>query len=282
MAMTFSASSSPQWVVTKISGTAWLYGDDASKVRLSKSASLSPGNEVHTEKGARVLFARGAETMRVGPNSKFSLPIDNPEPGHTTILQKAGNILFDVEKKNVKHFSVETPFLAAVVKGTQFTVAIGKGATKVAVNRGKVEVQDNITKQIVNVIREQVAAVSTRGSRSGLRVSALDRSNSGEFSWGTPETFDAASANSAQRRPSRALFANAESGQSTSTSASGTTIQPGSAQRSSSSGTGQNWSYTSILSSNTEIALLVAGFGLLILHAATGAFRKRNRRKVAR
>ena len=61
--------------------------------------------------------------------------LDRRHPGakkselSTTIIQQAGSILLEVEKRNVKHFQVETPYLAAVVKGTQFRVTVGQGET---------------------------------------------------------------------------------------------------------------------------------------------------------
>lgn len=44
--------------------------------------------------------------------------------------------------ENVQHFAVQTPFLAAVVKGTKFTVVSSKTGAEVAVQRGNVEVED--------------------------------------------------------------------------------------------------------------------------------------------
>ena len=269
-----------RWMVTKISGTVWLLGDDAIKTKLKKSNTLIAGSAVHTERGARVLFTRGAETMRVGPNSKFSLPNREPEAGHTTIFQHAGKILYDVEKKNVKHFSVETPFLAAVVKGTRFTVAIGQNVTKVAVSRGRVEVKDNVNKKIVNVVRGQVASFSANGSERELQVSALDKNGSAEFGEGTPAEFDAASAASVGQDSNNSMISNADNvaGSASSTSRG----QQEAISRSASTGLTLGWSFAAIFSNRMEIVVLVTGFSLLILHAAYSVFRKRNRRRIVR
>ena len=50
----------------------------------------------------------------------IGLPLEKTDGLSTTIQQRAGSILLEVEKRNVTHFEVETPYLAAVVKGTQF------------------------------------------------------------------------------------------------------------------------------------------------------------------
>ena len=66
--------------------------------------------------------------MLISPNSVVGLPTENKDGLSTTIVQQAGSILLEVEKRNVKHFEVETPYLAAVVKGTQFRVTVNAGS----------------------------------------------------------------------------------------------------------------------------------------------------------
>src|SRR5690606_24820835 len=55
------------------------------------------------------------------------------------------------------HFSVQTPVLAAVVKGTQFTVTYSNGQARVEVDSGVVQVQDNVHDMVVDVVRGQAA-----------------------------------------------------------------------------------------------------------------------------
>jgi hypothetical protein len=68
-----------------------------------------------------------------------------------------------VEKRNVKHFEVETPYLAAVVKGTQFSVTVGPTGTRVDVRRGQVEVSDFRSGQIAQVMPGQTATSFAHG-----------------------------------------------------------------------------------------------------------------------
>src|SRR5215472_1895564 len=88
----------------------------------------------------------------------------------TTILQQAGSILLEVEKRDVQHFEVETPYLAAVVKGTQFIVTVGATSTSVEVRRGQVEVSDFKSGQIAQVLPGQVATSFEHG-KGGLSLS---------------------------------------------------------------------------------------------------------------
>jgi FecR protein len=112
------------------------------------TSQLKPGDTIRTGRNGRVLLVRGEETILVAPNSVIGLPRRRRTGLATTILQQAGSILLEVEKQNVKHFEVETPYLAAVVKGTQFSVTVDRERTSVSVLRGQVEVSDFKSGQI--------------------------------------------------------------------------------------------------------------------------------------
>jgi hypothetical protein len=116
------------------------------------------------------MLVRGEETILVSPNSVVGLPAENSEGLSTTIVQRAGSILLEVEKRNVKHFEVETPYLAAVVKGTQFRVSVDAASTRIDVIRGQVEVADFRSGQIAQVMPGQVATAFARG-KPGLSLS---------------------------------------------------------------------------------------------------------------
>ena len=92
----------------------------------------------------------------------------------TTITQQAGTILLEVERQNVKHFEVETPYLAAVVKGTQFQVSVDAAGSHVTVLRGQVEVADFKTGQIGQILPGQTAAAFSKGN-TGLALSGPGR-----------------------------------------------------------------------------------------------------------
>ncbi|CCD94497.1 conserved exported hypothetical protein [Bradyrhizobium sp. ORS 375] len=175
----FAADGEP-WVVSKSSGEVWVTSQGstsgATPVSLGREDALKPGDTIRTGPNGRVRLTRGAETMVIAPNSEIGLPAAAKDGMATTILQRAGSILLDVEKRNVQHFEVETPFLAAVVKGTQFSVTITGRNTKVEVSRGQVQVSDFKTGQIAQVMPGQAATTSNTG-RSGLNLSG-----SGSFS----------------------------------------------------------------------------------------------------
>ena len=159
------------WSVSKSSGEVWITTTGAAPASLTQEDTLKPGDAIRTGRSGRVLLVRGEETMLVAPNSVVGLPTEKKDGLSTTILQQAGSILLEVEKRNVKHFEVETPYLAAVVKGTQFSVTVNAGSTRVDVSRGQVEVADFKSGQIAQVMPGQ-AATSFADGKSGLSLSA--------------------------------------------------------------------------------------------------------------
>ena len=171
-----SAADDGVWSVSKASGEVWVATDGAQPASLSQDETLKPGDTIRTGRNGRVLLVRGEETILISPNSVVGLPAEKKEGLSTTIIQQAGSILLEVEKRNVKHFEVETPYLAAVVKGTHFSVTVGAGSTKVGVLRGQVEVSDFKTGQIAQVMPGQVATAFEYG-KPGLSLSGAGTFN---------------------------------------------------------------------------------------------------------
>ena len=183
------------WRVTRMSGDAWVASSGAQKASLSANATLNVGDSVTTGANGRVLLTRGQETILVSPNSSIGIPEKKGDMS-TTIIQRAGTILLDVEKRNVKHFEVETPYLAAVVKGTQFRVTVSGRSSKVDVLRGQVQVADLKTGKFALVLPGQNARVST-GS-SGLTLGG--KGALGAVQQGTPRAPSVAPARAASGR----------------------------------------------------------------------------------
>ncbi len=158
------------WSVGKSSGEVWITATGAAPASLTQQVTLNAGDTIRTGPNGRVLLMRGEETILISPNSVIGLPTESKDGLATTILQRAGSILLDVEKRNVKHFEVETPYLAAVVKGTHFRVTVNAANTRVDVERGQVEVADFKTGQIAQVMPGQ-AATSFADGKAGLSLS---------------------------------------------------------------------------------------------------------------
>ena len=170
------ADDAAPWQVSKSSGEVWITTAHAQQVSLTADTKLNPGDSVRTGKNGRVLLIRGEERIMVSPNTAIGIPSEKRNDLPTTITQQSGTILLEVEKKNVQHFEVETPYLAAVVKGTQFQVTVEKGRSRVEVTRGQVQVSDFKSGQNVLVLPGQ-AARSVANGAGGLEMSGKDPFN---------------------------------------------------------------------------------------------------------
>jgi hypothetical protein len=158
------------WQVSKLSGEVSVITSGVQQAALTDGAMLKPGDSIRTGQTGRVLLMRGEESILVSPNSVIGIPKAQINGMSTTIIQQAGSILLDVEKRNVKYFEVETPFLAAVVKGTKFRVTVDKNNSNVDVLRGQVEVTDLKSGQIATVLPGQTASVLAQ-DQGGLSLS---------------------------------------------------------------------------------------------------------------
>src|SRR5689334_9773941 len=157
------------WSVKKSSGEVWLGSSGVQQASVKTDEVLQPGDTIRTGRNGPVRLVRGEESILIAPNSVVGLPAEKKDGLATTITQQAGSILLEVEKKNVKHFEVETPYLAAVVKGTQFRVTVNASGATVDVVRGQVEVSDHKSGQIAMVMPGQHATAFSHGN-AGLSL----------------------------------------------------------------------------------------------------------------
>src|SRR5262249_40744361 len=166
-----NAHAQEAWRISKSSGDVTVMSEGFQPVALTAGMNLQPGSSIRTGQNGRVLLMRGNETILISANSAISFPKSSRQNGmSTTILQQAGSILLEVEKRTINHFEVETPHLSAVVKGTRFNVTMSGNETRVGVFRGQVEVTDFKSGQHALVNAGQNATVSMQGA-PGLSLS---------------------------------------------------------------------------------------------------------------
>tara|TARA_R110002051_G_scaffold6914_1_gene32660 strand:- start:332 stop:1438 length:1107 start_codon:yes stop_codon:yes gene_type:complete len=89
----------------------------------------------------RVTLTRGEESLSLSPNTLGAvITTEGLFSRKTEVVQQKGEIALNIEKRSRPHTYVHTPFLAAVVKGTTFTVTVTEQAASVSVDEGLVEV----------------------------------------------------------------------------------------------------------------------------------------------
>ena len=160
-----AAADATGWRVVEYAGDVRLT-TGATQVSLTSAATVVPGSVLETGANGHAMLSRGKESIVVAPNSRMSLPEDNRD-GFTRVLQELGTALFQVEKKSKQHFAVETPYLAAVVKGTRFTVDLTTEQPSVFVFDGAVEVADFASQKTTMVYPgETISVMRPQGQAS--------------------------------------------------------------------------------------------------------------------
>ena len=134
------AKDAAAWVVTQKSGDVRVIRDGVQPASVQVRSALSAGDVVATGTNGRAMLTRGDDYVVVAPGSRLLLPKEDKKSGFTRLVQQVGTMLYKVKHTGVPHFAVETPMLAAVVKGTSFTVVADDRRAVVQVTEGLVEV----------------------------------------------------------------------------------------------------------------------------------------------
>jgi hypothetical protein len=148
------------WTVVKLRGTVQQFVEDA-WVALARGDIVPDARTIRTLDDGHADLVRGKEALTLAPNTQITIHDKPGDIPYTTINQDSGSLEVEAEKLNVQHFAVETQFLAAVVKGTHFTVTADGDSSAVKVNRGHVAVQSIATGRTTLVGVDQEARVTT-------------------------------------------------------------------------------------------------------------------------
>lgn len=105
-----------------------------------RGLSLNPGDVVETGEAGRAVIVRGAEYVILSPRSRIRIAVPEAADQTTQVSQAFGSAEFRIGKKETGSFGVKTPYLAAVVKGTEFNVTVSDAGARLQVTEGQVEV----------------------------------------------------------------------------------------------------------------------------------------------
>ena len=137
---TAAGAAAEMWRVNQKSGDVRVIRNRLQPAAARVDAALSPGDVVMTGATGRATLTRGGDYIVLAPSSRLLLPANTQQNGWTSLIQEMGTMLFKVRSTGKPHFRVDAPMLAAVVKGTTFTVIVGPDRSAVQVIEGAVEV----------------------------------------------------------------------------------------------------------------------------------------------
>lgn len=146
------------WAAVKLRGTVQQLIDGA-WTAVVRGDKIPDERTVRTLGDGHVDLQRGAEVVTLGADTQVMIH-DKSDVRYTTVQQDFGSVEVEAQVENVQHFAVETRFLAAVVKGTHFTVTASDLGASVSVARGQVEVQSMASQRKTAVTIGQMASVT--------------------------------------------------------------------------------------------------------------------------
>lgn len=146
------------WMVDRLRGEVQVQVAGAWQA-LQRGDIVSDESRIRSLDGSRVVFTRGAEAIELSGATEIRI-FDQVGQRMTTVMQAYGTVTVEAERLQVQHFSIQTPYLAAIVKGTRFTVHSSDGQSSVDVERGLVQVQDYVHGVATDITPGQSAVVS--------------------------------------------------------------------------------------------------------------------------
>ena len=130
---------SVNWTISESSGTV-LVKTATAAAPAKKGGQVPPGAVISTGAGARAVLVHGKDFVTVNANGRVRIPAAGDEGfGLFDVLQEWGNAVFQIEKQPKPHFTVRTRYLAAVVKGTTFSITVSDQGASLQVVEGAVE-----------------------------------------------------------------------------------------------------------------------------------------------
>ena len=158
LALSPASAQDAGWIVSEVTGSARIEVPDQAARQAEPDLAVSPGARIITDDGGRLSLTDGASVMTLSSKTEVEIRAA-PDAGITTIFQRIGVLLLQVERRRREHFEVETPYLAALVKGTRFSVSVAATGAAVHVTDGMVEVSSPAADRPVLVHPGQTATV---------------------------------------------------------------------------------------------------------------------------
>lgn len=167
--LSFSALAA-DWQIASVTGKAYrLTGGDW--VRVTANDAFALGDTVKTTGSGTLTLTRAGVTVTISPNSRVLIK-ERMDGKFTDVIQTAGTAEVEVDPKKRIRLAVETPYMAAVVKGTVFTVSTFEGYSETSVKRGRVGVIDVTNRMEADITAGQTA---TSGEDRPLSLSGEGR-----------------------------------------------------------------------------------------------------------
>jgi FecR protein len=108
---------------------------------------------VLTGANGSVDLQQGETKIAIGPGTRLDFPAQESAGTLERVSQPSGNAYYDVGARGGRRMRVETPYLVAVIRGTQFNVAVTPESSTVSLHEGRLEIlatEDGIAPVLLN------------------------------------------------------------------------------------------------------------------------------------
>jgi ferric-dicitrate binding protein FerR (iron transport regulator) len=155
--------------VTAVSGTVSVtIAGSSTPVQLDSTVGL-PARIVTGDDGMLSLTQAGTN-ITIAADSDVEIPAEASDGQLIArLVQRRGNVFYDVAHREVGTLRVETPFLVAVIKGTQFNVAVQDASSTISLFQGRLDIRTPDGSDSVLINAGQIA---TRGN-TGNAISVI-------------------------------------------------------------------------------------------------------------
>lgn len=158
-------------VVTSVKGDVRItMGGQARSVQ--KGSVLELPATIQTGPQSAIDLKQDRTTVSIAGDTHVEIPASAAGTPIDRVIQTSGNAFYNVGKRDSRKLRVETPYLVAVIKGTQFNVAVqGEGAT-VSLFEGRLEVRTPDDSDVVDLNAGEMA-IRQRNDKT-IRVLRMD------------------------------------------------------------------------------------------------------------
>ena len=162
-------------VITSVKGEVHVTMSGAERA-VRAGALLELPATVRTGSDGAIELKQGATTVGVGPDTLLEFPALASRGGSIDrIVQPRGNAFYSIGKRADHKLRIETPYLVAVVKGTQFNVVAQDGATTISLFEGLLEVRSSDDNGVIDLHAGEIATRSRVDAAINVMKMAADK-----------------------------------------------------------------------------------------------------------
>jgi hypothetical protein len=148
------------WIVKSVTADEEGALIEASLSTPQEGDTLTRGQRISTGPGQQMVLTNGRDLVTLKPGTSVEIGDNDSTTDEPNLELTSGTVHVKAGKRTPGHtFSVETAYLVATVKGTQFDVSTSGEISAVSVTEGVVGVQATATRQGVDVLPGKTAVV---------------------------------------------------------------------------------------------------------------------------